>query len=36
MKKPVQIESQRAVKPLEEMAANHTVQLVLPVAEAVG
>ena len=38
MKKPYQIESQRAVKRLEEMAAtgNPSVQLVLPMAEMVG
>src|SRR5437660_8163460 len=38
MKKPYQIESQRAVKQLEEMAAegNPAVQLVLPMAEMVG
>jgi putative transposase len=38
MKKPYQIESQRAVKRLEEMAAegNPAVQLVLPMAEALG
>ncbi len=38
MKKPYQIESQRAVKRLEEMAAegNAAVQLVLPMAEMVG
>ena len=38
MKKPYQIESQRAVKRLEEMAAdgNPTVQLMLPMAEMVG
>ncbi len=38
MKKPYQIESLRAVKRLEEMAAdgNPTVQLVLPMAEMVG
>ena len=38
MKKPYQIESQRAVKRLEEMAANGdpAVQLVLPMAEMVG
>ena len=38
MKKPYQIESQRAVKRLEEMAAegNPAVQLVLPMAEMVG
>src|SRR5579862_5412871 len=38
MKKPYQIESQRAVKRLEEMAAegNPTVQMVLPMAEMVG
>ena len=38
MKKPYQIESQRAVKRLEEMAAegNPAVQLVLPMAEAMG
>ncbi len=38
MKKPYQIESQRAVKRLEELAAagNPAVQLVLPMAEAVG
>lgn len=38
MKKPYQIESRRAVKRLEEMAAegNPAVQLVLPMAEAVG
>jgi putative transposase len=38
MKKPYQIESQRAVKRLEEMAVdgNPAVQLVLPMAEMVG
>src|SRR5258708_7022843 len=38
MKKPYQIESQRAVRRLEEMAAegNPAVQLVLPMAEMVG
>src|SRR6204780_5336978 len=38
MKKPYQIESQRAVKRLEEMAAegNRAVQLVLPMAEMMG
>ena len=38
MKKPYQIESQRAVKQLETMAAdgNPTVQMVLPLAEMVG
>jgi putative transposase len=38
MKKPYQIESQRAVKRLEEMAAdgNPAVQMVLPMAERVG
>src|SRR6266852_2909454 len=38
MKKPYQIESQRAVKRLEEMAAegNPAVQMVLPMAEALG
>ena len=38
MKKPYQIESQRAVKRLEEMAAdgNPAVQLILPLAEALG
>lgn len=38
MKKPYQIEAQRAVKQLEEMAAagNPTVQMVLPMAEMVG
>jgi putative transposase len=38
MKKPYQIESQRAVKQLEAMAAdgNAAVQLVLPMAEMVG
>ena len=38
MKKPYQIESQRAVKRLEEMAAdgNPAVQMVLPMAEMVG
>ena len=38
MRKPYQIESQRAVKRLEEMAAagNPAVQLVLPMAEALG
>jgi|HubBroStandDraft_6_1064221.scaffolds.fasta_scaffold209239_1 putative transposase len=38
MKKPYQIESQRAVKRLEEMTAegNPTVQLVLPMAEMIG
>jgi putative transposase len=38
MKKPYQIESQRAVKRLEEMATegNPTVQMVLPMAEMIG
>src|SRR5260221_10894215 len=38
MKKPYQIESQRAVKRLEEMAAdgNPAVQMMLPMAEMVG
>ena len=38
MKKPYQIESQRAVKRLEERAAegNPTVQMVLPMAEMLG
>ena len=38
MKKPYQIESQRAVKRLEEMAAdgNPAVQMMLPVVEMVG
>jgi putative transposase len=38
MKKPYQIESQRAVQRLEEMAAegNPTVQMVLPMAEMIG
>jgi len=38
MKKPYQIEAQRAVKRLEEMATegNPAVQLVLPMAEAIG
>jgi transposase-like protein len=38
MKKPYQIEAQRAVKQLEEMAAEGTpaVQMVLPLAEMVG
>lgn len=38
MKKPYQIEAQRAVKRLEEMAAdgNPAVQLVLPMAETLG
>jgi putative transposase len=38
MKRPYQIESQRAVKRLEEMAAdgNPAVQMVLPMAEMVG
>jgi putative transposase len=38
MKKPYQIESQRAVRQLEEMAANGNpaVQMVLPLAEMVG
>src|SRR6476646_9860922 len=38
MKKPYQIESQRAVKRLEEMVAdgNPAVQMVLPMAEMVG
>src|SRR5229473_730543 len=38
MKKPYQIEAQRAVKRLEEMAAegNPAVQMVLPMAEALG
>ena len=38
MKKPYQIESERAVKELEAMAAdgNPAVQMVLPMAEMVG
>ena len=38
MKKPYQIEAQRAVKRLEEMSAegNPAVQMVLPMAEMVG
>jgi hypothetical protein len=38
LKKPCQIESLRAVKRIEEMAAdgNASVQLVLPMAEMVG
>ena len=38
MKKPYQIESQRAVRRLEEIAAdgNPAVQMVLPLAELVG
>jgi hypothetical protein len=38
MKKPCQIEAQRAVKQLEAMAAegNPAVQMVLPMAEMVG
>ena len=38
MKKPYQIEAQRAVRHLEEMAAdgNPAVQMVLPMAEMVG
>ena len=38
MKKPYQIESQRAVKRLEEMAANGdpAVQMILPMAEMMG
>src|SRR5258707_6468003 len=38
MKKPYQIEAQRAVRQLEEMAAdgNPAVQMVLPMAEMVG
>jgi hypothetical protein len=38
MKKPYQIEAQRAVKQLEAMAAegNPAVQMVLPMAETVG
>jgi len=38
MKKPYQIESQRAVKRLQEMAAdgNPAVQMVLPLAEMMG
>jgi len=38
VKKPYQIESQRAVKRLEEMAAegNPTVQMLLPMAQMVG
>src|SRR6516162_1371719 len=38
MKKPYQIESQRAVKQLAEMAAvgNPAVQMVLPLAEMIG
>jgi hypothetical protein len=38
MKKPYQIEAQRAVKQLEGMAAegNPAVQMVLPMAEMVG
>ena len=38
MKKPYQIEAQRAVRQLEEMATdgNPAVQMVLPMAEMVG
>jgi len=38
MKKPYQIESLRAVKRLEEMAAdgNPAVQMMLPMAEMIG
>ena len=37
MKKPYQIESQRAVKQLEAMAATgRSVQMVLPMAEMLG
>jgi len=38
MKKPYQIESQRAVKRLEELAVdgNPAVQMLLPMAEMVG
>ncbi len=38
MKKPYQIEAQRAVRQLEAMAAdeNPAVQMVLPMAEMVG
>jgi hypothetical protein len=38
MKKPYQIEAQRAVRQFEEMAAdgNLAVQMVLPMAEMVG
>jgi hypothetical protein len=38
MKKPYQIESQRPVKQLAEMAAdgNPSVQMVLPMAEMIG
>ena len=38
MKRPYQIESQRAVKRLEKMVAdgNPAVQMVLPMAEMVG
>jgi hypothetical protein len=38
LKKPYQIESLRAVKRLEEMAAdgNPSVQMVLPMAEMIG
>ena len=38
MRKPYQIESQRAVKQLEQMAAegNPAVQMVLPMAEMIG
>ncbi len=38
MKKPYQIEAQRAVKQLEEMATdgNPAVQMVLPMAEMLG
>ena len=38
MKKPYQIESQRAVKQLEKMAEarNPAVQMVLPMAEMIG
>ena len=38
MKKPYQIESQRAVRQFEEMAAdgNPAVQMILPMAEMVG
>jgi hypothetical protein len=38
MKKPYQIEAQRAMKPLEAMTAdgNPAVQMMLPVAEMLG
>ena len=38
MKKPYQIQAQRAVQPLEQMASegNPAVQMILPMAEVVG